>query len=388
MHNFTVYLTTDCNFKCKYCYEDYQNHYQMNKEVLEDTLDFIMSYEEDGRVSIDFLGGEPLLKKDLIYHAIKYLKTHYTGKYVRYYITTNCSLMDDKFINFIKQNDFTVRLSFDGNKQTHDLNRLAKDGSSCYEKIYKNIMKVKNSGINSSVRMTVTENTIPYMYENVYYLHQRGFKDICMIMDVYLKLNNDEIRDEFKKQVQKITNYYLSENVEGRRFTIDQFDGKILNMFCDFGNCFGMCDAGIGSFKIFPNGQIYPCGFLTGDDKYIIGNIWDGVDIRKSKIIALSNYDKNDSKCKECMIRDFCHGMKCGYMNFINTGKINIPSDAECIMEHTFYDAMVQILEFYLGQSKEVLERKFGIYIDYILEEQLKLSQYGEKIAQRLRNEK
>ncbi len=25
MYNFTLYMTTDCNFKCQYCYEDYHN---------------------------------------------------------------------------------------------------------------------------------------------------------------------------------------------------------------------------------------------------------------------------------------------------------------------------------------------------------------------------
>lgn len=43
-------------------------------------------------------------------------------------------MMDDRFIAFMKENHFTVRLSFDGNKETHDLNRVAKDGVSCYEK--------------------------------------------------------------------------------------------------------------------------------------------------------------------------------------------------------------------------------------------------------------
>lgn len=149
-----------------------------------------------------------------------------------------------------------------------------------------------------------------------------------------------------------------------------------------------MCDAGIGNFKIFPNGQIYPCGFLTSNEKYCIGNIKEGVDIRKAKLIAVSNFDKADPKCKDCKIRDFCHGMKCGYMNFINTGKINVPSDAECIFEHIFYQAMVEILEYYLGQPTEMLREKLGIYVDYIQEEHLKLSEFGEKIAKRLADEK
>lgn len=127
----------------------------------------------------------------------------------------------------MKENRFTVRLSFDGNKETHDLNRVAKDGVSCYEKIFENIMKVKDSGLNFSVRMTVTENTIPYMFENICYLHEHGLDNICMIMDVYLKIS-DELKAEFEKQVGQILQYYLAEAAAGRVFTIDQFDGKML----------------------------------------------------------------------------------------------------------------------------------------------------------------
>ena len=382
MSNFTLYMTTDCNFKCKYCYEDYQKHYQLNEKTLVEALEFIMNYEEKGKVLLDFLGGEPLLKKDLIYKAVRYIETHYVDRKVKYYITTNCSLMNDEFIEFMKAHNFTIRLSFDGNKATHDLNRVSKDGCSCYEKILENIMKVKNSGVNSSVRMTVTENTIPHMFKNIRFLHEKGLDNICMIMDVYLKINK-KLETEFRKQVKVITNYYLDEAEAGRIFTIDQFDGKLFNMLCNFGNHFCMCDAGIGNLKIFPNGQIYPCGFLTNDEKFSIGNIWDGVDIRKAKLIALSNFEK----CKDCKIRDFCHGMKCGYMNFVNTGKINIPSDAECIFEHIFYEAMVLIVEYYLKQPVDILRAKMGLYIEYIKAENLKLGIYGEAIAKRLEDE-
>lgn len=77
MYNFTLYMTTDCNFKCQYCYEDYHNHYQLNEKTLVDSLEFMMNYGDRGKVLIDFLGGEPLLKKDLIYKAVAYIKDNY-----------------------------------------------------------------------------------------------------------------------------------------------------------------------------------------------------------------------------------------------------------------------------------------------------------------------
>lgn len=60
----------------------------------------------------------------------------------------------------------------------------------------------------------------------------------------------------------------------------------------------------------------------------------------------------------------------------------------ECIFEHIFHQAMVEILEYYLEQPTEMLREKLGIYVDYIQEEHLKLSEFGEKIAKRLADEK
>ena len=219
MYNFTLYMTTDCNFKCQYCYEDYHNHYQLNEKTLVDSLEFMMNYGDRGKVLIDFLGGEPLLKKDLSYKTVAYIKDNYPEREVKYYITTNCSMMDDRFIAFMKENHFTVRLSFDGNKETHDLNRVAKDEVSCYDKIFENIMKVKDSGLNFSVRMTVTENTIPYMFENIccktrgcqvanYEIHQNVYQPIKVNCEVTKWMYHLIQTNLTEKQLEKLKQEY------------------------------------------------------------------------------------------------------------------------------------------------------------------------------------
>lgn len=386
MYNFTIYMTTDCNFRCRYCYEDYKNHYQLNEKTLIETLEFMMNYGNKSKILLDFLGGEPLLKKDLIYKAVEYIKTNYPCREVKYYITTNCSLMDDDFIKFMKENKFTVRLSFDGNRETHNLNRVAKDGISYYETILSNIQKVRKNGLPYSVRMTITQNTIPLMYKNICFLHEHELDNICMIMDVNLEFS-EELFKEFKEQVKKIIEYYIQEYDNNKKIALDQFDGKMLNFLCDFGNCFSMCNAGVENFKIMPDGNIYPCGFLTNDKKYAIGNIHDGVDIQKAKDIAISNFDKYNRQCIQCNIRDFCHGMKCGYMNYIRTGKINVPSEAECYCEKIFYQGMVRIVDHFLQQTKEKLQETLGGYMEYIDESNLKLNKYGVKVKDMLNDE-
>lgn len=379
-------MTTDCNFRCKYCYEDYKNHYHLTEKKLIESINFIMNYGDRGKITLEFLGGEPLLKKELIYQAVEYINANFSDRKVKYYITTNCSLLDNEFIEFMRKNEFTVRLSFDGNKETHNLNRIDKSGFSCYENILKNVLNVKKSGLHYSVRMTITQNTIPYMFENIRFIHSQGLNNICMIMDVYLDLT-DNLYKIFEEQVEMIVEYYIKSFDEGNKIILDQIDGKLLNFLCDFGNCFAMCNAGIDNFKIMPDGNIFPCSFLTNDQQFSIGNIYEGVRGEKARELSLSYFDKYNRKCVGCHIRDFCHGMKCGYMNFIRTGKINVPTETECLCEKVFYRAMVKIIEHYLELPRNGIEQWLGKYILYIKKSGLILSEYGIKVENRLQDE-
>ena len=48
----------------------------------------------------------------------------------------------------------------------------------------------------------------------------------------------------------------------------------------------------------------------------------------------------------------------------------------------------MQILESYLQQPIEIVREKLVVYIDSLQEEDLKFSEFGEKIAKRLSDEK
>lgn len=378
---YTIYLTTECNFRCTYCYEDYFKHLNLNEKMLIEILNFIFDHNLKEKIIINFMGGEPLIMKELIYEAIKYIKNKFPERNVIYYLTTNASLLDDEFITFMKNNRFKVRLSFDGCKESHNINRVHKDGNLTYDWIFDNVRKVRDHKIDYSVRMTITINNIEYLFKNIVFLHENGLDNISLIPDVLMKMNEEKCK-ELWNQMYKVTRYYIEECDSGRKFMIDQIDGNILQTICNFGNNFSMCDAGIYSFKIMPDGKIYPCGFVTNDDNFKIGDIWEGVDIAQVKKLTSSLYDSNGLKCKECLIKDFCHGMKCGYMNYLMTGKINIPSDAICQCEKIFYEFVTEILEYYKSYNIEKLKKLLGKYYEYVYSQKLGLSKIGKELEQ------
>ena len=62
--NFTVHLTENCNMACSYCLRE-KTPKDMSVETLYKTID--LAYSKGTVAGFCFFGGEPLLKKDLIY---------------------------------------------------------------------------------------------------------------------------------------------------------------------------------------------------------------------------------------------------------------------------------------------------------------------------------
>ncbi|MDU5262786.1 MAG: SPASM domain-containing protein, partial [Clostridium celatum] len=112
-----------------------------------------------------------------------------------------------------------------------------------------------------------------------------------------------------KDQIRKIIAFYIEKNsnIDNPKLKIDQIDGKYLNILADFKNMFGMCDAGINSFNFMPDGNVYPCSFLTNLKEFCIGDIYNGISIEKSRELAIKNFDinKNIVKYNLLILLDF-----------------------------------------------------------------------------------
>ena len=94
--NFTVHLTENCNMACSYCLRE-KTPRDMSPETLYKTID--LAYSKGNKAGFCFFGGEPLLKKDLIYEALDYCekKTSETGMPFACKMTTNGTLIDEEF---------------------------------------------------------------------------------------------------------------------------------------------------------------------------------------------------------------------------------------------------------------------------------------------------
>lgn len=87
---------------------------------------------------------------------------------------------NEEMISWMKENDFFVRISIDGNKETHKKNRLQKDGNSAYATIMQNLKFIKKSGLKYTIRMTVANNTLDRSRRHWMTRMSTVMRDICI----------------------------------------------------------------------------------------------------------------------------------------------------------------------------------------------------------------
>ena len=85
MKSLTFQVTDDCNLCCSYCYQQNKGHHKMPFEVAKKFIDYVFKNrtiegspfcDKDVRgLTLEFIGGEPLLEIDLIDQICEYFET-------------------------------------------------------------------------------------------------------------------------------------------------------------------------------------------------------------------------------------------------------------------------------------------------------------------------
>lgn len=102
MKSITIYLGSRCNLNCAYC------HRQADKEEHGVTEKLLKLLEERRPREIRFFGGEPTLYMDDIKKVVE------RCPWAAFTVTTNGVLLD-KYIDYFRQHEFKIVLSYDGN---------------------------------------------------------------------------------------------------------------------------------------------------------------------------------------------------------------------------------------------------------------------------------
>ncbi len=89
------------------------------------------------------------------------------------------------------------------------------------------------------------------------------------------------------------------------------------------------CNAGVESITLCPDGKFYICPAFYNDtaDRYSVGNLKDGLDIKNSQLYRIDH-------APICRICDAFHCRRCVWLNRKMTLEVNTPSHEQCVMAH------------------------------------------------------
>lgn len=113
-------LTEQCNLRCEYCYVDFKDKV-LNERVWKNIIDFFLE-QEGTHKKISFFWWEPMLEFVLLENLVEYAnkKSQDLWKTVQYTIATNFTLVTEKKVNFLKQHNFSIHISLNGDTISND----------------------------------------------------------------------------------------------------------------------------------------------------------------------------------------------------------------------------------------------------------------------------
>mgnify|MGYP002643733996 CR=1 FL=1 len=369
-----------CNFRCTYCFGKYGYNYsgierKFDDESLMEILDyfFYKIYPNMEQYRIDFVsGGEPLLGFDIIKKTVEYVHEFYkkTNKEVSVWLCTNGSLLSEEICKYLSDNKVSIGISLDGVKSKNDNNRKDIYGNGTYDLVTNNISNLlRNKNLTKKFRniwglsvaydenINLVEilkeyNRIGIPNAQIRLVRDGKVHNIKAIINAYSELTEFLI-SEFKNGNLKYFYMILNDN--------DQY-GKILRRIILNKVITKRCNAGRNKITICPDGTVYPCDSFVGNEKFIMGNIYEGK-LLCSKIEKLDIFTID--KCKECNIKFLCGG-DCYYNSFLKNGEISNPDKEFCIIQKHILDNCIYLCYLLEKTDKKLFEelRKGTIFRD------------------------
>lgn len=203
-----LFPTEECNFRCVYCYEDFEIG-NMPLWLVEATKHFIEHKVKNLKnLHLSWFGGEPLVAKKILLEIAEYaykLCEKYQCK-LQGELTTNGAMLDvttlTKLVEF-RQNRFQI--SIDGDEETHNKTRITKNRRGSFAKIWQRLIDASKTELDFHIKLRI----------HVTDLNQDGVEKFLALYEKHL--SSDSRFSLFFKAI---------ENLGGNQNTVSQLIGK------------------------------------------------------------------------------------------------------------------------------------------------------------------
>ncbi|MBQ3096098.1 MAG: thioether cross-link-forming SCIFF peptide maturase [Clostridia bacterium] len=314
-----LHIAHTCNLNCAYCFASQGKYHGdravMSFEVGKRALDFLIENSGSRRnLEVDFFGGEPLMNFDVVKELVAYARSveKEKGKNFRFTLTTNGLLIDDDVIEFANRECANVVLSLDGRREIHDRYRVDYAGNGSFDRIVPKFQKLVEArgGKNYYMRGTFTHAN-PDFLKDVQTMLDLGFRELSMEPVVCAPGDESELTAEDMpivcEQYEKLAELMLQKDNEGDPFTFYHYMIDLEGGPCIYKRISG-CGSGTEYMAVTPWGDLYPCHQFVGEEKFLLGNVFDGVTNTECRADYAACNDYARPECRDCWARLYCSG--------------------------------------------------------------------------------
>ena len=327
-----LHIAHTCNLNCAYCFASQGKYHGeravMSFEVGKRALDFLIEHSGTRRnLEVDFFGGEPLMNfevvKQLVAYARSIEKEH--NKNFRFTLTTNGVLVDDEVIEWANRECSNVVLSLDGRKEIHDAYRVDYAGNGSWDRIVPKFQKFVQArgGKDYYMRGTFTHAN-PDFLTDIRQMLDLGFTELSMEPVVCAPGDPAELTQEdlpiVLDQYEKLAELMLKRDKEGKPFTFYHYMIDLTGGPCIYKRISG-CGSGTEYMAVTPWGDLYPCHQFVGEEKFKLGNIWDGVTNKETQCEFANCNVYARPECADCWAKLYCSG-GCAANAYHSTGSV------------------------------------------------------------------
>ncbi|MEG3221984.1 radical SAM protein [Vibrio gigantis] len=154
-----IFSTEKCNFRCTYCYEDFEKG-KLTGDVVSGIKNLIKARAHDlNNLQISWFGGEPLLNYKGVVSISEYIKdiqkSHPDLSYQSDMTTNGYLLTNDKYETLSNLGVTKFQISLDGDQYVHDKTRILVNGQGTFNTIWDNLKKIKLSSLSANILLRI-----------------------------------------------------------------------------------------------------------------------------------------------------------------------------------------------------------------------------------------
>jgi radical SAM protein with 4Fe4S-binding SPASM domain len=282
------FLTDKCNARCSFCFIDFQSPRHGKNELSTDELAKMTQHLPSSLMNVNFTGGEPFLRKDLLEIADAYFRN---TSIQSIFITSN-GFFTDRTIKFCEEilgrfpgKELFIALSIDDFSEKHDQIRKVKGLFAKCMETFQALKKI--AGVRPSISITVSpenHSRVENIYEALINEYRVDAIQIIMVRSEGVFELDAAERNPILQAYEKLSLKVNADYTNGRLVGFDRnsLRGKVLNeknkisrnlvqAYLQAPGYMHPCRAAALFGVISATGEVYPCEILDQS----MGNLRD-----------------------------------------------------------------------------------------------------------------